>query len=622
MVATFDSANTLADATPERVRTEIPVRLDARFLQLALRQEVFTESNQSATVWDDGSGCNDLILRQPNIEIVEGRIRLLAKGTGRVGRPISHRSCLAALDWDGYFEAWVDPYISTDGRAVAFRVSESSLLDDSLHQRIKPSLIWHWARRWAHPEIEKVTLELHPIVESARDIAAGLISPEHRDGLDQVLEDLSIGDLRYDRNSIIVDLNLDIDATNFDTPIDGSDALTQSDVTRLWQAWDGFLTHTIRHAARATEARKLRARLFDVMLSARHRLDVLLGQPTPPANSDFRELFVDYWRALAPVVNDIAADVSVDSPLNFVSFIAAGDLLSAIDAQGSRLGVEVSVAGLRRLAAAIPGSRADEDPIAFSYAVDTDLRTLFGFGPPLSLPGQDTGGDRYPSWDGGLLNWLERLIPAAYAGGLDNDRLLVARLNRWIVDADNARSYVPLVDKLLDQTAWRVLEREALEKEFHEIYRPLVAATAWQESCFRQFISRDGERQTLTSSAGAVGLMQIRPVVWRGFYEPKSLKNDIAYNATAGAEILLRYMVRYAVGRDEHLKDGGRDNLAAATYAAYNGGPRRSTRYRDPSASSRTKRVDNAFAEKFRSIRDGNRAAPLTCFGITDWDSQ
>jgi hypothetical protein len=43
-------------------------------------------------------------------------------------------------------------------------------------------------------------------------------------------------------------------------------------------------------------------------------------------------------------------------------------------------------------------------------------------------------------------------------------------------------------------------------------------ATAWQESCWRQFIKKSGRLEPLISRAGAVGIMQVNPNVWRGFY--------------------------------------------------------------------------------------------------------
>ena len=88
----------------------------------------------------------------------------------------------------------------------------------------------------------------------------------------------------------------------------------------------------------------------------------------------------------------------------------------------------------------------------------------------------------------------------------------------------------------------------------------------------------------MQSSAGAVGIMQINPRVWRGFYDTNVLRTDTAYNARAGAEILRHYLVDYALRKKEHELGGSVDALARATYSAYNGGPGQIGRYRSEKA--------------------------------------
>src|SRR5207247_2424864 len=73
----------------------------------------------------------------------------------------------------------------------------------------------------------------------------------------------------------------------------------------------------------------------------------------------------------------------------------------------------------------------------------------------------------------------------------------------------------------------------------------LVPAVAWQESCWRQFVERDGKVTYLLSKSGDVGIMQVNRRVWRGFFDLAKLESDIAYNAGAGAEILAQFLTRY-----------------------------------------------------------------------------
>ena len=102
---------------------------------------------------------------------------------------------------------------------------------------------------------------------------------------------------------------------------------------------------------------------------------------------------------------------------------------------------------------------------------------------------------------------------------------------------------------------------------FLELYDTLLPATAWMETCWRQFEIRRGKVDTVQSSVGSVGIMQINKHVWRGVYDLDALVSDAASNARAGNEILVHYLVDYAIKRGEHEKTGNPDNLARATYA-------------------------------------------------------
>jgi soluble lytic murein transglycosylase-like protein len=124
----------------------------------------------------------------------------------------------------------------------------------------------------------------------------------------------------------------------------------------------------------------------------------------------------------------------------------------------------------------------------------------------------------------------------------------------------------------------------------------------------------NGEVRAIRSRAGAVGLMQVNSRVWRGFYDPRFLLGDPAYNARAGSEILLRYYLDLAWAKGEQ-KRGGIDGLVRATYSAYNGGPSALARYRDERAHRRERSVDAAFFEKYKKVRSGRDLEVMRCFG-------
>ena len=168
---------------------------------------------------------------------------------------------------------------------------------------------------------------------------------------------------------------------------------------------------------------------------------------------------------------------------------------------------------------------------------------------------------------------------------------------------------------MLGTTALRTQRKKVLPGQHAKLFRNLVLTTAWQESCWRQFTRKGGKMQPLTSSVGALGIMQVNPHVWRGFYDVKSLRTSTKYNAEAGSEIIYHYLVDYAIKKREDKERKKPDDLARATYSAYNAGPRQLDRYRRKFPKGKIgHRIDADFWEKYQQIQKGNDLAVKSCF--------
>jgi hypothetical protein len=108
--------------------------------------------------------------------------------------------------------------------------------------------------------------------------------------------------------------------------------------------------------------------------------------------------------------------------------------------------------------------------------------------------------------------------------------------------------------------------------------------------------------------------MQINVHVWRGVYDADALFTDVLYNARAGNEILVHYLVDYGIRKGEHGITDPPDGLARATYSIYNGGPRHLTRYRNPETSDSLQEIDNLFWDKYQAIQSEGQSAVKRCF--------
>jgi len=598
----------VAGAAEARV-VAFPITVDERFLATELARTAYTDADATARVFDDGTGCNSLVLSAPELTTEAGQLRVRSAGEAHAGFSVGGL-CLLPLSWHGFIELLEEPRIDEHAPIVRFEVVDSKILGIDGKEPLLSGTLWGWMKPYVHTRLE-TRIDLRQPLEELRGVlpAFGIGAPGS--ALDGVLASLALENVIVDPGAVQVRVQMQLPelpapgATPEPSPVA---PLTKDELLR-WQTalqqWDAFLTFVVKVTGSDTTIGELRRALLGILLDERYALTEALASPDASVHDPVRPLFLRTWTRLGPVLRQVGDTLPADQALRYLSFVSAGDALEALDALGPETGIEISADGLRRLARMVaPGTT--EDPLSFGLEVDPQLRELFGFGAPLPPPEDNPDVEPEPT------SWLS-LGGTAWAADAP-DRELVKRLNAWAPSRADVAEYAPLARQLLDSvTAW-LLARHEIDAAHEAVFRALVPAAAWQESCWRQFVKRNGKLVPLTSSVGSVGIMQINVGVWRGFYDPGGLKRDIAYNARAGGEILSRYWTDYAVARREQDKGGGPDALARATYAAYNGGPGELSRYREHGRSKRERAVDDDFFAKYQRVKAGDTLAVLECF--------
>lgn len=372
-----------------------------------------------------------------------------------------------------------------------------------------------------------------------------------------------------------------------------------------WQQWDSFLTNIVKKLAEEFRPDQ-RDQLSEMFLDARYQLVEALRSG---ASDPVPQLFTDAWNRLGPIVKQALPGASKQTASQYTSFIRAMDAASSLSGIGQRLGIFRITPDALRGAAKLLGA-GGADPLAYILDIDTSLRDLLGFAGalPAARPSPLLEQGRFELWRR-RASAPARLLTAASAHAAETN---FDRLNEWVPEGQEISDYLLEVRQLLWETSERILAKSSLASEQRELYRHIVFATGWQESCWRQFIKKGGKLAPLASSTGDVGLMQVNRMVWRSLYDIKGLNGDIAYNGYAGAEILHYYLTRYAIRKQEDKQPGG--HLARATYSAYNAGPGGLGRYRGIRQSPTWKKVDEAFWSKFQAVSSGQELAVKSCY--------
>jgi soluble lytic murein transglycosylase-like protein len=606
----------------------IPVRLDEQFLRRLIVAQVFTDEGERAVLWDDPEGCGDLELASPAIEAKDGRLIIRSGGDARWGTAVGD-VCVLPLSWTGLVEVVQQPILEREHPQkhpiVHFQVIDSALYQRNGRKAVVASRLWGWIKQYVHPRMESVTVDLHAPVEELRSFLPLVLPSAYAGDADATLASVTLAAARVEEDALVVDVTI----TSPD-PAAGfvPEPEPPLDLQEIEQ-WDAFLTFIVKHAALDSDDSPLRAELLAALIDSRYDIVEVLTLAEPGARDPVPELFRKAWARLAPILRELEGDLPGSSALRYLALVAAGDALLAIDGLGPGSGLDISADGLRRLARMV-APEEDSDPLDYATVVDVELREQFGFGPPLPEPPPPSQPPiTVPSTPAAppptssaepsapsrllarLLEWLVSSAEAAEEPSSDIDK----RLRNWAPTREDLDEYLPIVRKVLHSAAEDALSKKPVEAPYSRIFRPLMLATAWKESCWRQYVRRGGKIVTMQSSAGAVGIMQINPRVWRGFYDTNVLRTDTAYNARAGAEILRHYLVDYALRKNEQELGGSVDALARATYSAYNGGPGHLGRYRSAKAPKSLREIDDEFWRVYQTVKGGDELGVRECFG-------
>lgn len=515
--------------------------------------------------------------------------------------------CLGPGEWVGQVGVELIPRVLESGLAIGFDIGAVEVLRPDGRAGLLGRIGRVVLELLVLPRVDQFRVDVEPALLALEQLADGLLPSTAALPQRPVLQELVV-----DSTALIGVLAIALPpaADLVVVPEPGLDAAEVAAWSALEDEFDGFLTTVILAISAELDDPALRQDLLVVLLDARHAIaEALVDAPHAVATDEpdpVRELFISTWDALRPLLVQMSdlPGLSIDD-LRLVAFIAGGDAIQAIDALGPGYGIEISRDGLRRLARLLLDDQAPASFTPLPLGVDPRLRQLFPF----------HGRDRQAP----AVSWWMPLSPVRAAAAEPTLDAVIDALQGRVARVAELDEYLQLVSVLLAaEAADRLGSAESrFPAEHADMLDPLVRATAWKESCWRQFTGAPDAPRVLTSSAGALGMMQINARVWRGIYDVDRLADDVAYNVGAGADILEYYFVDHALRRGEDAQPGGADNLIRATYAAYNGGPRHLTRYRTEGGSARLRAIDDAFWSHYQLMRDnGGWPDVASCFAI------
>jgi transglycosylase-like protein with SLT domain len=601
------AAAVLASSAAAARTVTSPLLVDHAILEAALRRDLGMRDGETLELVGTPGDCTWAVLDDVAFGAEHGALRLNATGTAVAGFRLIW-FCFSPLTWQGQLAMTLRPIV---GRDWQLRIEPLDV--EAKNADGTPSTVGGGALALARGRLEDRLAAFHfdlgPPIDETKALVRASASGDRAAAVLAALDTLRPLETTVDDEGVRV--RVAIDVPEGEEPAPGAEPPLDDAAVARWQErldrWDAFLVFAVKTLGATSTDPGVRNELLAILLDGRRELTETLRQGPVPGVDPVRALFLSSWdRLRVETRRAIQAGTLGERALRFVTFLTAADALAAVDQAGPGLGLEISADGLRRLARVLDPERPG-DPVAVSDAPDPELQKLFGIaepGAPESTPPPTSTTAPAPTTTLPL-TWL--FAPRAAEAAEAELATIGRRLDRWIPAEGELGAYRATVEQLL--VAVTAHREPRLDRGYVPIYRHLVPAVAWQESCWRQFVERNGKVTFLLSATGDVGMMQVNRRVWRGFFELRKLEWDAVYNAAAGAEILAQLLTRFG----EKEGRAALENAARATYSAYNGGPGAYARYRSPKASALGRAIDADFFEKYRTVAAGTAGERVLC---------
>jgi hypothetical protein len=590
----------------------LPMTLDFPLVRAALMSQMYTQEGQKAILSDRSNRCLRIELSDPSIRADGASILLFNRLTLQAGFELNG-SCLQPLIWEGYVELRLKPYLEQKAWLLRFKTQGSNFYNLEKEKMPVAEAVWKLIEKYVHPPLGRVTLDLAPPINEVTQLLPLFVKPEDVEKVKTGLRSLRPGPVRIAPAAVEAELLLDLEFPE-GLPSDSRPAplsdVEKARFIKAWEIWDSFLVHELLSLVGRPLTEEEKGALLKTLLETRHGFLEALKHPNPKQDL-VREQFIKSWSQLGPIFKKHRTREDGPALFRSMGYFTAMDALKILDQLGPAFGLEINRNGLIRLARLLSQESVSWTP-GYSAQVDPELRRLLGFGSPI-----DERGPQYEADELDLPNPViennssgrEILRPFRWIpiSSKDEEVPLADRdLLKWIPDETNIDDYLQRVEKVLSGASEQVLAQKSLGENQADLFKNLVSATAWQESCWRQLTASNGKIRFLRSYNGSsVGLMQINVRVWRGLYEPRSLRWNIHYNVRAGTEILEHYLSRYILDRlgPEPLLPP--ELLSGAVYAMYNGGPAQFERFLKRNQDGRPNTYDRYFREKYDWVKNG-----------------
>ena len=582
----------------------VPMTLDYDMLDSLAVNAVFTAPGQQVVLLENANGCQTVRLSEPRFHKSAKSLFLDMRIHARYGFSVGN-SCLFSTSFEGYLVTRQQPVLDPETWQLQFTTLSSRL--ETLDRTPARLADYIWQRTQGHLPglLSGIAIDLGIPRAALEKFLRSVLPKDKPEDVLRIVDSLRPGPIAIGNSGLSFQQQMDIPDTIFQksapsAPVVFSQSHKQAFIN-AWETWDAFVVHLITALSSRPLTPDEQQILLDLLLRLRYAFSEELEKPYPGADNFVRRQFIMSWKRMSPIFRHHFKESGTESMLGYLAFFSAADSLLTLDRLGPLLGLDISKQGLHQLATLVAEGKVP----SLNYVPDISphLKNTLGIGQPVS----DQTGRLFIRKQ---LLQLGQLISGTVVAWADTPEKHMVHARQWLLNQESPAAYLEKTTRLIKEQTEEELQDTRIPAERHVMFRRTVLATAWQESCFRQFVEAQESIIYLRSyNQTSVGIMQINERVWRGIYDQEKLRWDIAYNAMTGCDILALYFTRYAVRWQKKQPDRAIDDdfLAGMLYAMYNGGPGHLKKYvqrsNDPDSNYLS---DRLFREKWTWVKQGD----------------
>lgn len=589
----------------------VPMTLDYDLMDALAADTVFTGPEKQAILLGKKDGCQVVMVSDPRFREADGSLFIDMRVHVRYGFSAGHR-CLFPVSFNGYLTARQQPVLDPETWQLRFTTLSSHLENRYRQPARLADFIWQRVQELLPGLLAPIVIDLGVPQKELGMFLKAVLPKDKPEEVLTVIQSLRPGPIEIHKNHLSFLQQMDIPETIYQKPVPSPPPVFSQKQKKAfidaWETWDAFMVHMITALAPRALTDDEQDILLDLLLRLRYAFSRELDNPDPDREDFVRKQFIQSWEILSPVFRNHLKEAKTASVLGYLAFFSAADTLMTLDRLGPLLGLDISRQGLHQLAILLA---EDRTPL---LTYDPDISPLL-----IKTLGIGKTSDR----EAGLGSHLKQAlvlflrtgpVSEAWADTMGHD---LGSIREWILDRGSVARYLEKTTSLVTSQTEKLLQKTRIPKTRHAMYHRLALSTAWQESCFRQFIVKNDTITYLRSyNQTSVGMMQINERVWRGIYDQQKLRWDIAYNTMTGCEILELYFNRYAMPwmNRQPEPDWDDDFVAGMLYAMYNGGPGHLEKYVHRRTQTGSRYLsDRMFQKKWEWVKQGDLGQAGRC---------